>query len=80
MKSTLGERGQVTIPSSIRRQLGLQPGTELEVDVEDGAVVFRRPGIGPALDRWQGSASNPYESTDTFIEALRGGPAGDDPA
>jgi len=35
------EKGRVVIPASIRRQLGIKPGTELEVDVMDGGIVMK---------------------------------------
>jgi AbrB family looped-hinge helix DNA binding protein len=32
MKATLTSKGQITIPTAIRRRLGLQPGQQLEFD------------------------------------------------
>jgi AbrB family looped-hinge helix DNA binding protein len=54
MQSAIGERGQITIPKAVRRQLGLRPGMRLEVSVENGAVTLRRPGIADAIDAWGG--------------------------
>jgi len=34
MKATLTSKGQITIPASIRRKLGLQPGQVLDFDEE----------------------------------------------
>ncbi len=34
MKATLTSKGQITIPTAIRRRLGLQPGQILEFDEE----------------------------------------------
>jgi AbrB family looped-hinge helix DNA binding protein len=34
MKATLTSKGQITIPSAIRRRLGLEPGQVLEFDEE----------------------------------------------
>jgi len=39
--ATVEEKGRVVIPSSVRRRLGIKPGTELEVDVKDGGIVMR---------------------------------------
>ncbi len=39
MKSTLSERGQITIPKKIREQLGLRPGQELEFETRDGLLI-----------------------------------------
>lgn len=38
---TIGRGGKLSLPAKIRRQLDLQRGDELEVDVDDGAVVLR---------------------------------------
>ena len=73
MNHQVGERGQVTIPKTIRDHLGITPGMALEVHEEAGAVVFRKPGIGPALERWSGSAKNPFPSTDELLRSLRDG-------
>lgn len=71
MKCALGERGQVTIPKAVRRELGLLPGMHLDVTVEDGAVMLRRPSIDDALTVWEGSVEIPYGRTDEFIGTLR---------
>jgi AbrB family looped-hinge helix DNA binding protein len=34
-------KGRVVIPASVRRQLGIKPGTELEIDVEKGGILMR---------------------------------------
>lgn len=73
MDHRVGERGQITIPKTIRDRLGITPGMALEVHEEAGAVVFRKPGIGPALARWAGSAQNPFAGTDELLHNLRDG-------
>ena len=35
------EKGRVVIPASVRKQLGIKPGTELEVDVKEGGIVMK---------------------------------------
>ncbi|MEX2445150.1 MAG: AbrB/MazE/SpoVT family DNA-binding domain-containing protein [Alkalispirochaeta sp.] len=71
MQSSIGERGQITIPKAVRRQLGLRPGMRLEVSVENGAVTLRRPGIDDAIEAWEGTAENLYGSTDEYLHRLR---------
>jgi len=71
MQCSVGERGQVTIPNQARDALGLVPGMRLEVSLADGALVLRKPGIGEVLEAWEGTADNPYGSTDEFVAALR---------
>jgi AbrB family looped-hinge helix DNA binding protein len=35
------QKGRVTIPRSIRESLGIEPGEEVTVSVDDGTVVIR---------------------------------------
>ncbi|MGQ0696970.1 MAG: AbrB/MazE/SpoVT family DNA-binding domain-containing protein [Panacagrimonas sp.] len=42
--SRLTAQGQISIPASIRRKLGLTAGATLEWDEVDGNVVVRRSG------------------------------------
>jgi AbrB family looped-hinge helix DNA binding protein len=44
-------KGQVTIPQDVRRHLGIEPGSEVDFEVDDDAVrLVRRPeGQGRAL-------------------------------
>jgi len=37
---TVGVKGQIVIPGSIRRIFGLRPGSEVAFDVEDGKIVI----------------------------------------
>ena len=39
MKAKVAERGQVTIPKTLRRKLGLVPGTILDFEVDGGRLV-----------------------------------------
>jgi AbrB family looped-hinge helix DNA binding protein len=39
MRITIKHRGQITIPAKLRKQLLLQPGDLLEVEVKGGALV-----------------------------------------
>lgn len=51
MKTTIDKGGRVVIPAPVRAKLGLSPGTELEVVVEDFSVVLTRAAPGPKLVR-----------------------------
>ena len=48
MQTRLSSKGQVVLPSPIRRKLGLQPGDPLEACVKGGSIVMtplrKRPG------------------------------------
>lgn len=73
MKSTIGERGQITIPKEIRERLGVTPGMQLEVREEEGKIVLVKSGIEEAIAKWKGSARNPYGTTDELLNTLRDG-------
>lgn len=49
MRIALREKRQITLPASVCEELGLEPGDQLEVDVEDGSLVIR-PARKAALD------------------------------
>ncbi len=44
-------KGQVTIPQNVRRRLGIEPGSEVDFEVDDNVVrlVRRTDGQGAAL-------------------------------
>jgi len=41
LRVVVEKRGRITIPSSIRRALGIKEGTELEVSLEGGRIVLK---------------------------------------
>lgn len=43
-KSRITAQGQVSVPAEIRRRLGAGPGSVLEWDEADGAIVVRKKG------------------------------------
>lgn len=51
MKATIDKAGRVVIPAAIRAKVGLQPGTELDVIVDDGTIRILRAVPGPKLVR-----------------------------
>jgi AbrB family looped-hinge helix DNA binding protein len=51
MKTTIDKAGRVVIPAAVRARLGLHPGTELEVVLEDFTVRLVRSVPGPELVR-----------------------------
>jgi len=42
--SRLTSQGQVSVPAAIRRRLGVGPGSVVEWDEANGAIVVRRAG------------------------------------
>ena len=77
-------KGQVTIPKEIRDQLGIRPGSEMEMSISRNAVVMRVHGKVPGeqqrraaeirayLERQKGTLDLGGMSTDEYIEMMRG--------
>jgi len=49
-RSKVTSQGQISIPSDVRRKLGIGPGSILEWDEEDGRIVVRRPAQYSSVD------------------------------
>ena len=43
MRTRISTKGQVVLPSKIRRKLGLRPGDPLDAEVKGGSVVLTPP-------------------------------------
>lgn len=70
------EKGQVTIPKSLRERFGLLPGTHVEfVDVDGHIEVRRQEGAGgrgaSIVERMRGAAG-PGMTTDEIMSLTRG--------
>jgi antitoxin PrlF len=74
MRSTVTEKGQITIPKRLRDRLGIRPGEVLEfVEHPDGGVVARKVATRSPVDELYGVLQVPG-GTDELIESLRGEP------
>ena len=51
MLTTVSTKGQVVVPGSIRRKLGLQPGDSLEAKVEGQRIVLTPRKVRPRKAR-----------------------------
>jgi len=51
MKSTIDSAGRILIPSPIRRQAGLRPGTAVEVQWNDGQIEIAPAPVRIRLER-----------------------------
>lgn len=71
MKSTVSERGQVTIPKQLRERLGLDPGTTLEFSEDRGRLVAVRRAEEDPVTAVYGILTQTAGS-DELLEALRG--------
>jgi AbrB family looped-hinge helix DNA binding protein len=74
METTVTTKGQLTLPIEVRRALGIDTGTVLEVELgRGGSVVLRKKATPGFFDQFVGlkAATAPYPSGDEAREALR---------
>ena len=77
MKTTVSEKGQITIPKRLRDRLGLPPGTVLDFEEAGGRLVGRKLVPADQLDELIGILPRPLGGPDATIRDLRGpGPDG----
>jgi len=72
MKTTVSEKGQITIPKRLRDRLGLRAGTVLDFEEDKGRLVGRKLVPADALDELYGILKLPPGGTDAFIREIRG--------
>ena len=70
-------KGQVTIPIELRERFGIEPGSEVEFDAHEDAIVIRRKtdALTPAQKhiRWmRGRAKGLGMTTDEIMALTRG--------
>ncbi len=67
-------KGQVTIPQDVRRRLGIEPGSEVdfEVDDDDVRLVRRIEGRGTALVSQMRGRRRLSMTTDEIMALTRG--------
>jgi AbrB family looped-hinge helix DNA binding protein len=68
-------KGQVTIPLAVRRRLGIEPGSEVEFELDErGARLVRARGDrGAAVVRRMRGRGTVAMSTDEIMALTRGG-------
>jgi antitoxin PrlF len=72
MKSTLSEKGQITIPKRIRVMLGLRPGADIEFSTRKGVLIGKKADtVKDPIDSVTGIVSL-NESVDEYLDAIRG--------
>ncbi len=74
METTVTTKGQLTLPIEVRRALGIDTGTVLEVELgQGGSVVLRKKATPGFFDQFVGlkAAGAPYATGDEAREALR---------
>jgi antitoxin PrlF len=70
VKSLVSEKGQVTIPKPLRDSLGLRPGTRLEFEERNGALIARPTDADAPLRRLVGIL--PRARTGAVLRQVRG--------
>lgn len=70
MKSTVSEKGQVTIPKALRDRLGIRPGQVLDFDEDGGRLIARKVTDADPVDSLYGILDLPG-GTDRFLATLR---------
>ncbi len=71
----IGERGQVTIPKTLRDKFGLQPRDEVTFVESRGELILRKargPAVASGIRKWVGRIERMPESVDEFIDDIRG--------
>ncbi len=71
MKTTLTSKGQLTLPKKVREELGLKPGDELLVEVENDRITLvpRRRYRAEELDQLILKAQKPFPGLKAEKEA-----------
>ena len=70
MTTTVSEKGQITIPNTLRDRLGIRPGQELEVKEDHGRLILSKVIEQDPIDRVYGILKLD-KSTDEIIEEMR---------
>lgn len=73
MRSTVSEKGQVTVPKALRDTLGIRPGDELEFVEERGRLVVSKALPADPVAAAYGVLSL-GRTTDEALDDLRGAP------
>ncbi len=70
MEATVAERGQITLPKTVRDALGLTKGSVLKVELEGSRIVLRK-SVDDAISRVRGK----FALDTSAAEAAVGGKA-----
>ena len=72
-RTTVSEKGQITIPKAIRESLGIRPGTVLDVAAVRGELIAQKREVEDPLLKWRGRGRLPGGATvDVYLARIRG--------
>lgn len=71
MKTTVSEKGQITIPKRLRDSMGIQPGSVLDFKEQRGHLIATKIAPTDPVDTVYGVVKFP-RSTDELVRELRG--------
>ena len=73
MKTTISEKGQITIPKAIRDKLGLRPGTIMDFDAIEGKLIGVKKERDDRIGKWLGKGPLPGGlAVDDYLRRVRG--------
>jgi AbrB family looped-hinge helix DNA binding protein len=78
MKTTVSEKGQITIPKELRDKLGIRPGQVLEMRAENGRLIATKATRVDPVESVYGIIQLGC-TTDQLVAALRGDSDSDAP-
>ena len=64
----LGENGRISIPAAYRHELGLRPGDELLIHLEEGGIRVTSPKL--ALERARRMIDRYVQTDDSLVDSL----------
>ncbi len=71
-RTTVSEKGQITIPKALRETLGIRPGTVLEVAAVRGNLMAQKQEVEDPLLKWRGRGRLPGGgSVDAYLARIR---------
>ena len=77
MNAIVSEKGQLTIPKTVREALGLEPGTVLDVRAVKGKLIGDKVVERDVFRKWRGHGKLPGKlSVDQYLKAARDGDGG----
>lgn len=73
MKTTVSEKGQITIPKKIRTEMGLKQGVVLDMNIVQGKIVVTKKKSFQPQKNWRGKGKLPTGGTvDAYLNKIRG--------